>query len=438
MSDQIETVQLDDLTPWEDNPRFISPADLARLMNQIKRLGQYKPLIVDDNNVILGGNMRYRALRQMGIKEVWVSRVHPKTETERVEYALSDNDRAGQTDEEALAQLLMSVPDINLDDFKVDLGELTSLGSLLDKYAPTPEEDEIPEVGDGPARVQRGEIYELGNHRLMCGDATIEADIKALMVDNKARMVFTDPPYNIDYQGGGGAKRAGIMNDNMPQKQFYKFLHKALANMMEYTTGAFYICMSQQELHTVRKAFDDAGGHWQDYIIWVKNTFTLGGSDFQHQYEPILYGWNEKGKRHVPDFRDESDVWMNLEQIKPKLTKEGNTLLKLGAYTLELEGKVKGKIKRKRDYANIWEVDKPSKNPDHPTQKPVRLVSKAIRYSSERQDIILDLFGGSGSTLIASDQTDRRCYTMELDPKYCDVIIKRWETISGMTAKKIK
>lgn len=433
-----ETRKIDELTPWEDNPREITPKDLRRLMNQIKKLGVYKPLIVDEEGIILGGNMRYRALKEMGVTEVWVSVVHPKTEAERLEYALSDNDRAGQYNEEALADLLMQLPDINLEDYKVDLGPLTDLGTLLDRFAPPPEEDEVPDVGSVEPRVKLGEIYELGNHRLMCGDATKKEDVDALMAAQKARMVFTDPPYNIDYQGGGGAKREGILNDKMADEAFRKFLEGSLANMMAYCDGAFYVCMGQHELHNLRLAFKTIGGHWQDYVIWVKNTFTLGGSDFQHQYEVIMYGWNPKGERFRPTLRDESDVWMNMEQLRPVLTKKGNTLIKLGPYTLELEGKVKGKVKRKRDITNIWLVNKPFRNPDHPTQKPVRLVMKAIKFSSERGDIVLDVFGGSGSTLIAAEQSGRKCYMMELDPRYCDVIIKRWENLTGLMAKKIK
>lgn len=331
---------------------------------------------------------------------------------------------------------MRSLPEPNLDMFKVALGPQSSLTSLLDKHAPAPDEDDIPEFPAVP-KSRIGEVYKLGNHRLMCGDSTLPEHAEALMDSKVARMVFTDPPYNIDYKGGGGQTRDGIKNDKMSQSAFEDFLTKAITNMMKSCDGAFYICMSPLELHTLRKAFDKSGGHWHDYIIWVKNTFTLGGGDFQHQYEPILYGWNRAGKRHTPDIRDESDVWVNLEQFRPRTNHRGNTVIKLGLYELELDGKVTGKIVRKRDKTNIWEVKKPTKSTEHPTMKPVKLVSKAIRYSTQRDDIVLDLFGGSGSTLIAAEKSQRRCYMMELDPKYVDVIIERWERLTDQNAEKL-
>lgn len=471
---RIEHIHLDDLTPAPFNPRSITNSDMRRLKSQILELKQYKPLLVKDSkdNLILGGNMRHRAyvelvqeyhaggaealqrmysynqdnllplkqieevIDELITKGAAVSIVKAKDRASETKYMFSDNDHAGQNEEDAVVELMRNLPEPDLEQFKIAMGPQSSLYSLLEKHAEAPEEDEIPELPAVP-KSRIGEVYQLGNHRLMCGDSTQPEHVAQLMQDRVARMVFTDPPCNIDYKGGAANKREGIKNDKLSATAFLEFLTKALGNMMKFCDGAFYVCMSQQELHTLRKAFDLSGGHWHDYIIWVKNTFTLRGGDFQHQYEPILYGWNRVGKRYTPEIRDGSDVWLNLQQFKPRINHKGNTVIRLGLYELELDGKVTGKVIRKRDKANIWEINKPSKSTEHPTMKPVKLVNKAIRYSSQRDDIILDTFGGSGSTLIACEKSGRKCHMMELDTKYVDVIIERWERLTDQKAEKL-
>lgn len=216
------------------------------------------------------------------------------------------------------------------------------------------------------------------------------------------------------------------MNDNMSDDDFYHFLHDSLTNMMEHCDGSFYVCMAPKELPNLKKAFENAGGHWQAFVIWVKNTFTLSGSDYQNQYEPILYGWNKKNKNHYfVGYRNIGNVWYETKNtIKYK---DGKTHIKIGDVKIELEGKVAGKMYRRKKKTDVWAVDKPSRSEEHPTMKPVRLVSMAIRDSSRPGDIVLDPFGGSGSTLIASETTGRICYMSELDPKYCDVIRQRYD-----------
>lgn len=254
-------------------------------------------------------------------------------------------------------------------------------------------------------------------------------------------MTFSDPPYNVNYEGGMGThaknKREGIMNDNMSPEEFHSFLEESMKNMLVHCKGVFYICMSSSELGNLRSAFESVGGHWQSYLIWVKNTFTLSRADWQNQYEPILYGWNGENTDHYfAGFRDEGNVWENLEKLKPKF-EDGKTVLKLGEYHLELEGEVKGKVCRKKDCVDIWYEKKATKNPEHPTQKPVLLVAKAIRASSVENDVILDPFAGSGTTMIAAEQLGRRAFLMELDPKFCDVIVDRYEKLTGKKAEKV-
>lgn len=428
---------LSDLTPWVSNPRAINKDDFVRLKKQISRLGQYKPLLVTNDNVILGGNMRYQAMKELGLDKVWVSLIEfkerdgswvsiidgieqpdkfPSLVQAQTEYALSDNDRAGHYDEQKLAEMMFSLPDLNKDLYKFDLGRLTSITELMSKYGPEPEEDDFDgKLPDEPV-TQVGDIYTLGKHRLICGDSTKIEDIKRLMDGKRASMVFTDPPYNVAYTGGMGGdgdqhKRKAIANDSMTSEEFYTFLYNAMVPLITFTKGALYVCMSSSELHNLWKAFTDAGGHWQTYIIWAKDTFTLSRSDYQHQFEPILHGLTSDQVEAVKEAGDNLDS------------------------TPILYGWTKHDWYGGRKQGDVWRIDRPKVSREHPTMKPVALVTKAIRNSSLVGDIVLDTFGGSGTTLIAAEQLDRICYMAELDPAYCDVIVRRWETLTGKKAE---
>jgi len=268
----------------------------------------------------------------------------------------------------------------------------------------------------------------------MCGDSTKIEDVEKLMNGQKADMVFTDPPYNVDYQGSMNThsknEKSPILNDSMSSENFYAFLYDAIKNMMAYCKGSFYICMSSKELPNLKTAFENAGGHWQSFIIWVKNNFTLSRADYQQQYEPILYGWNAENKNHYfAGFRDVGNVWYETKnRIKYE---DGKTTIRVGDIKIELEGKVQGKFLKRKSKTDIWEFDKPSKSEEHPTMKPVKLCGAAIKDASIDGGKVMDLFGGSGSTLIACEQLNRTCYMMEIDPKYCDVIRKRYAKFVG-------
>lgn len=430
MTDQLKTFwDISRLKENENNPRTITKEGFTNLKYQIQKLGQYKPLLIKEDGTILGGNMRYKAYQALGIKEIWVSIITPKTPQEELEYVLSDNDRAGKYEADLIANLDLSGIDLNK--FSIDLKDPTSLASLVDKFK-EPEEDDVPEIDEDEEPIsQSGEIYQLGEHRLMCGDSTDPSQVAQLMGGVKADMTFTDPPYNIGYIGGDGKRRDKILNDKMTDANFYQFLLKSTQNMIENTNGCIYICMSPKELPNLKNAFIAAGGHWQSFLIWVKNHFTLGGADYQNQYEPILYGWPEKLKDHF--FIDERNNGNVIYEIgdKARLNEEGNTEIKIGNTTLVLEGKVKGKIVKSKTKIDIWQYDRPNKSDDHPTMKPVALVSEAVKNSSMPKAKVLDLFLGSGTTLIACQQLDRVCYGMELDPHYCDVIRKRYAKFIG-------
>jgi DNA modification methylase len=268
-------------------------------------------------------------------------------------------------------------------------------------------------------------------HVLICGDSREERVMRRIIEDSGlAAMVFTDPPYNVNYgnalrdkiqQKATGIPGRMIMNDNFKTNEgFYAFLHEAISTFKPHVSGDVYICMSSSELHTLQRAFMDCGGHWSDYIIWIKNAFTIGRANYQRQYEAILYGWFEGSTHYWSTARNLSDI-VGLEDLQYDF--DGVQLVRVEPGGIE---------------SNIWQYPKPQKSPEHPTMKPVALCARAIQNSSKRNDIVLDVFGGSGSTIIACEQTDRVCRMAELDPKYCDVIVTRWENFTGEKATHIR
>jgi DNA modification methylase len=309
-------------------------------------------------------------------------------------YVLADNQLALNAGwDEALLRLELA----DLSELGFDLGLIGfaegELERLLagDSRAGLTEDDDAPALPE-QAVTRRGDLWVLGEHRLLCGDATVLADVERVLDGRLADLTFTDPPYNVRY--GSSAKdtlrgnKRKILNDDLGGG-FEAFLHDACVSILSVTKGAVYMCMSSSELHTLQRAFTAAGGKWSTFVIWAKHTFTLGRADYQRQYEPILYGWRD-GQNHY---------WC-------------------GA----------------RDQGDVWFFDKPVRNDLHPTMKPVALVERAIRNSSKSRDIVLDSFGGSGSTLIACQKTGRQARLIELDPKYVDVIIERWQAWTDATA----
>lgn len=272
--------------------------------------------------------------------------------------------------------------------------EFEKLNDMLDKYSINEDDYDIDKrVDEIIPKVKKGDIYLLGQHRLMCGDATVKSDVEKLMDNKKANICVTDPPYNVNYTGGT-KDELKIENDNMDDEQFYDFLFNSFKNIYEVLSdgGAIYVFHADTEGLTFRKAFIDVGFHLANVCIWVKNSLVLGRSDYQWQHEPILYGWKPSGKHK----------WYS-----------------------------------DRKQTTIWNFNKPTRSLQHPTMKPIDILSYAIKNNSLPNCIVLDLFGGSGSTLIASEQLNRICYMMELDPKYCDVIIDRWEQYTGKKAVRI-
>lgn len=378
---------LDKLHNWENNPRTITKEGLERLKKQLEKHGQYKPLIVTQDGTVIGGNMRLKAMQEMGVKEAWVSVVDAETEEKKIEIALSDNDRVGRYDEDQLANLTGNFPNVEWKDYSVDLKDPINLGELIDRFTPI-EEDEPPEVDETETISKLGEVYQLGRHRLMCGDSTKIEDVEKLMNGQKADMVFTDPPYNTGMDKKHDATWLHHMfHDNFTPEQFEALITNSLANMYAVTKGsaAFYVCIDWRNVGYIKTKVEEIIPV-HNVIVWDKVVHGLG-SDYKFTYEQIVVG--KKGKPRIEN--------------------------RIG-----------------EDYRDIWHVQrKVGFNEDHATAKPIELCQKPILHASKEDDTVLDLFGGSGSTLIACEQTNRICYTMELDPKYCDVIRKRYANFIG-------
>ncbi|MEW6464504.1 MAG: site-specific DNA-methyltransferase [Pseudomonadota bacterium] len=396
LADKIEQWPTAKLVPYARNARTHSEAQVAQIAASIAEFGFTNPILAGSDGVIVAGHGRLAAAQKLGLDAVPVVVLDHLTPTQRRALVIADNriaENAGW-DEELLRVELEGLQDegfdLDLTGFDADaLAELLA-GDEPETVGQT-DEDAVPEVGETPVS-RPGDIWKLGSHRLLCGDATVAASYAALLDGEAVDMVFTDPPYNVNYANSAKDKMRGkdraILNDNLGDG-FYDFLLAALTPMVAHCRGAVYVAMSSSELDTLQSAFRAAGGHWSTFIIWAKNTFTLGRADYQRQYEPILYGWPEGGERHWCGDRDQGDV---------------------------------------------WQIKKPQKNDLHPTMKPVELVERALRNSSRPGNVVLDPFGGSGTTLIAAEKSGRVARLIELDPKYVDVIVRRWEDYTGKKA----
>ena len=399
LADSIQHWPTAKLVPYARNARAHSEAQVAQIAASIAEFGFTNPILAGSDGVIVAGHGRLAAAQKLGLQSVPVVVLDHLTPTQRRALVIADNRIAENAtwDNELLrielADLLDAGFDIDLTGFDADaLADLLA-GEEPDNAGQT-DEDAVPEVGDAPIS-RAGDVWQLGPHRLLCGDATRAESYSTLLGENAVDMVFTDPPYNVNYANTPKDKLRGtnraILNDNLGE-DFHSFLLAALTPMIAACRGGIYIAMSSSELDALQSAFRAAGGKWSTFIIWAKNTFTLGRADYQRQYEPILYGWREGAQRHWCGDRDQGDV---------------------------------------------WQIKKPHKNDLHPTMKPVELVERAIRNSCRPGDVVLDPFGGSGTTLIAAEKSGRVARLMELDPKYCDVIVRRWEDFTGGAALRV-
>lgn len=388
---QIEKKKVIDLVPADYNPRKdLKPGDkeYEKLKRSIDEFGYVDPLIWNKRTSrLVGGHQRLKVLKDMGIDEVDVVVVDMDEEKEKA-LNVALNKISGDWDKD---KLMLLITDLQGEDFDVSLTGFDP-EELDDLFKDNLKDDvkndnfDVDKELKKPTMTKPGDLWQLGEHRLLCGDSTKEESYELLMAGKQANLVITDPPYNVNYQGSAGK----IKNDNMKDDAFYQFLLAAFTNMEKNMAGdaSIYVFHADTEGLNFRKAFSDAGFYLSGTCIWVKQSLVLGRSPYQWRHEPILFGWKKRGKHCWYAGRKES---------------------------------------------TIWEFDKPKKNKDHPTMKPIPLLAYPIMNSSMTNSIVLDPFGGSGSTLIACEQTKRICRTIELDEKFCDVIVKRYIERVGST-----
>lgn len=415
---EIKYKKLEEIKLYENNPRNNDEA-VEYVANSIKEFGFKVPIVVDASNIIVAGHTRYKACVKLGITEVPCIVVDDLTEEQIKAFRLADNKTAeiATWDLDLLKQELGEIGILDMTEFGFDfLEEDNSIEEIVeDNYNV---DENIPEE----PQTKLGDIYKLGNHRLMCGDSTNITDVAKLMNGNQADMLLTDPPYNVDVESTNGKK---IKNDNMDSDSFRLFLYNAFksANEVLKNGASFYIWHGESEGYNFRGACQDIGWKIRQCLIWNKNTIVLGRQDYQWKHEPCLYGWKDGASHYFINDRTQSTVYE--EQLDfDKMKKEDLKNLLKEIYADKIQ-------------TTILNEDKPTRNAEHPTMKPVKLMARLIKNSSLKNQIILDLFGGSGSTLIACEQLERNCYMMELEPAYCDVIINRWENLTGQKAEKI-
>ena len=386
---EMQLIPLGKLVPYVNNARTHSPEQLAKLRSSLREFGFINPVIIDRDFNVIAGHGRIAAAKEEGITEVPCVFVDYLTEAQKKAYILADNRMALDAgwDEELLRIEIESLQGADFDVSLTGFGE----DEIADLFAGDSEKDvkdddfDLSAALEKAAFVERGDIWTVGRHRLMCGDATSAEDVSALMDGKKANLIVTDPPYNVAFKSGSGLS---IQNDSMENGEFYTFLYNSFQNMAEHLEkgGAAYVFHADTEGLNFRKAFVDAGFHLAGVCIWVKNSLVLGRSDYQWQHEPVLYGFLKNGKH--PWYSD-------------------------------------------RKQTTIWNYDKPKRNKNHPTSKPLDLLGYPISNSSQENAIVLDTFGGSGSTLMACEQTNRICHMMELDEKYASVILRRYVEDTG-------
>lgn len=386
---QMELVPTDKLIPYVNNARTHSAEQVNKLRASLREFGFINPVIVDKDLNVIAGHGRILAAKEEKIPEVPCVYVDYLTEAQKKAYILADNRMAMDAgwDEELLRVEIEALQaeafDVSLTGF--DEKEISDLFKDSDGTGAEDDDFDLSAALEQAAFVEQGDVWTVGRHRLMCGDATITEDVQKLMDGKKANLILTDPPYGVSFQSADGLS---IQNDSIKGEEFYQFLLAAMQNMVSVLEpgGAAYVFHADTEGLNFRRAFVDAGLHLAGCCIWVKNSLVLGRSDYQWQHEPVLYGFLKNGKHS----------WYS-----------------------------------DRKQTTIWNFDKPKRNQNHPTSKPLDLLAYPIGNSTQTNAIVLDTFGGSGSTLMACEQTNRICYTMELDPKYASVILRRYVEDGG-------
>jgi len=432
---ELEYMATEDLTPYENNAKIHTPEQIEQICASIRDFGMNDPIgIVGSDNLIVEGHGRLLACERLGIKEVPVIRLDHLSEEERKAYTLAHN------------KLTMNTG-FDMDKLNAELQELVNMdmadyGFIELDEAPVDIKEDNFDVEDSAKEepiAKRGDVYKLGNHRLMCGDSTSAEDVAKLMGDELADLVVTDPPYNVDLgtinktkvkmapERYNGANVDSIENDKMDDDAFVEFLTKAFKNADDHMRpgAAFYIWHSSTENYGFQTAMKNVGWKLRQIIMWNKSSLCLGLSDYQWKHEPCLYGWKDGAGHYFINDRTQTTVL------------DGRPI-DYDALTREEAVKLLKKTYEELDNTTVLDFHKPLKNGEHPTMKPIELIAKQIYNSSKKNETVLDIFGGSGSTLMACDQLGRKCRMMEYDPHYVDVIIERWESLTGQRAEKVE
>lgn len=378
-----------DLVEYERNPRKNDDV-VNRMCASIREFGFRIPIVAKSDGTVVDGHLRLKAARKLGMESIPVVLSDNLNEPQTKAFRLLANQSANwaKWDDDLLKVEIQELEDLQFD-LKMTGFELEKVQHFLDDLDSEKEDLSDLVVDDKKVEITKpGDLWILGDHRIYCGDSSVVESYKAVLGDKMADITICDPPYNVDYGSSQEREDKKILNDNQGEK-YELFLYNTCTHILAYTKGAIYICISSSEFSTLQKVFEEAGGKWSTFIIWAKNHFTLGRSDYQRQYEAMLYGWKSGNKREWHGGRNQSDLWF---------------------------------------------YDKPTHNTLHPTMKPVELMERAIVNSSRPGDIVLDPFSGSGSTLIACERTGRICRTIELDSKFVDVTIKRWQVYTGRDA----
>ena len=424
----IRKFNIKDLIPSSYNPRknlTERDPEYQKIKRSIQTFGYVDPIIVNKNFTIIGGHQRFKVLKDLGVDEIDCVVVDLSADQEKA-LNIALNKISGEWDIEALKNLFL---ELEMSDFDISLTgfDTPEFRELMGRCEIDVKEDDFnPDNSDGVGNesepiTQKGDIWQLGNHFLICGDATDADHIKMLMGGKQAKLIITDPPYNNDYESDNDLKMK-IENNNINDKDFYNFLTKSFENMFAVTEkGApIYVFHAQMESANFINAFKAAGYKLAECLIWVKNIQVIGRQDYHWRHEPILYGWREGAAHSWFGDRNKSTVFdftSNFENMKKE------ELIEL--------------IQQIYDATTVFYENKPNSSALHPAMKPLGLVSKMIYNSSQPGDLILDPFGGSGSTLIAAELTGRNCCMMEIDPKYCDVIITRFEALTDKLARRL-
>lgn len=381
---EIVNKNIEEIKMYENNPRNNDGA-VEYVANSIKEFGFKVPIVLDKNNIIVAGHTRYKAAKLLNITEIPCIIADDLSDEQVKAFRLIDNKAAelASWDIDLLNLELENIKDIDMELFDFQIS------NILDNVVDDEYEVELPE----DPKTKNGNIYKLGNHYLMCGDSTNAEDVKKLMNNQLVDLIVTDPPYNVNYEGKTD-NNLKIMNDNMEDNQFYSFLESAFINLYDSIKagGSIYVFHADTEGLNFRKAMMSSGFKLAECLVWVKNAFVMGRQDYHWKHEPVLYGWKPGASHYFINDRSQSTV---------------------------------------------LEFDKPIRNEEHPTMKPIDLIAYLINNSSKKDEIVLDLFGGSGTTMIACEQTNRKAFIMELDPRYCDVIVDRWEKFTNQKAELI-